>query len=41
MNFDDSIILSKDSSNLDLLIKESLLIARDNPVLNKTIKSFP
>ena len=34
-NFDDFIILSKDSSNFNLRIKEKLLIARDNPILNK------
>ena len=34
-------ILSKDTNNFKLLIKESLLIAYDNPVLNKTLKSLP
>ena len=41
INFNDFIILSKDSNNFNLLIKESLLIARDEPILNKTVKSFP
>ena len=40
INFNDFIILSKDSNNFNLLIKESLLIARDEPILNKTVKSF-
>ena len=41
INFDDFTILSKDSNNINLLIKESLLISRDKPTLNKTVKSFP
>ena len=39
-NFNDFTILSKDSSNTKLLIKEGLLIARDKPILNKTVKSI-
>ena len=39
--FNDFIILSKDSNNINLLIKESLLISRDKPILSKTVKSFP
>ena len=31
INFNDLTILSHDSNNYNLLIKESLLIARDNP----------
>ena len=31
----------KDSSHINLLIKESLLIACYQPVLNKTVKNFP
>ena len=31
----------KDSNNINLLIKESLLIARCKPILNKTVKYFP
>ena len=34
-------ILSKDSNNINLLIKENLLIARDKLILNKTVKYFP
>ena len=41
INFNDFTILSKDSNNINLLIKESLLISRDKPILNKTAKSFP
>ena len=41
INFDDFTILSKDSNNINLLIKESLLISCDKPILNKTVKSFP
>ena len=41
INFNDFNILFKDSNNINLLIKDSLLIARDKPILNKTIKSFP
>ena len=40
INFNDFTILSKDSNNFNLLIKESILIARDKPTLNKTVKSF-
>ena len=39
--FNDFTILSKDSKNINLLIKESLLISRDKPILNKTVRSFP
>ena len=41
INFNNFTILSKDSNNINLLIKESLLISRDKPILNKTVKSFP
>ena len=42
INFNDFTILSKDSSNINLLTYQgSLLISRDKPVLNKTVKSFP
>ena len=41
INFNDFTILSIDSNNVNLLIKESLFIARDKPILNKTVKSFP
>ena len=36
INFNDFTILSKDSNNTNLRIKESLLIACDKPILNKT-----
>ena len=42
INFDDFTILSKDSNNINLLIKESLLKSRDKPILNKTgIRFWP
>ena len=41
INFNNFTILSKDSNNINLLIKESLLISRDKPILNKIVKSFP
>ena len=34
-------ILASDTNIFRLLIKESLLIKRDKPVLNRTVKSFP
>ena len=37
INCNDSTILSKDSNDINLLIKESLSIAHDTPILNKTI----
>ena len=40
-DFDHFDILTSDANRLRLLIKESLLINRDQPQLNKTIKSFP
>ena len=40
INFNDFTILSKDSKSFNLLIEESLLIARDKPILSKTVKSF-
>ena len=41
IDFDDFDILASDANKFRLLIKESLLIKRDQPQLNKTIKSFP
>ena len=41
INFNDFTILSKDSNNFNLLVKESLLIARDKAILNETVKSLP
>ena len=36
INLNDIIILSKDSNNFNSLIKESILIAPDKPILNKS-----
>ena len=33
--------MATDVGKFNLLVKESLLIKRDNPVLNGTTKSFP
>ena len=41
IDFDHFDILASDTNKFRLLIKESLLIKRDQPQLNKTIKSFP
>ena len=41
ITFDDFDILASNSNKFKLLIKESLLIKRDKPVLNRTTKSFP
>ena len=41
IDFDHFDILASDTNNFRLLIKESLLIKRDKPVLNRTFKSFP
>ena len=41
IDFDHFDILAFDINKFRLLIKESLLIKRDQPQLNKTIKSFP
>ena len=40
-DFDYFHILASDTSKFRLLIKESLLIKRDQPQLSKTIKPFP
>ena len=40
INFDDFDILASETNNFRLLIKESLLIMRDKPVLNRTTMSF-
>ena len=39
INFNDFTIMSKDSSNINLLTKEKLLMSRDKPILDKTVKS--
>ena len=41
IRLDDFDVLASDTNNFRLLIKESLLIKRDKPILNRTIKSFP
>ena len=40
INFDDFSILATDSNKSKLLLRESLLIKRDKPILNRAIKSF-
>ena len=40
LSFDNFDILASNSDKFRLLIKESLLIKRDKPVLNRTIKLF-
>jgi len=40
-SFSDFIVLARDSNNFKLTVKESLLINRDKPVLNKTVQSMP
>ena len=41
IDFDHFDILATDVTKFNLLVKESLLIKRDNPVLSITTKSFP
>ena len=41
INFDDFDILASETNNFGLLIKESLLIMHDKPVLNRTTTLFP
>ena len=41
IEFDHFDILASDANKFRRHIKESLLIKRDQPQLNKTIKSFP
>ena len=40
-SFDDFSLLLKESNPFKLQLKESLLISRDKPILNKNIYSFP
>ena len=40
-SFDNFSILYKESDPFNLQLKESLLISRDKPILNKNIYSFP
>ena len=35
------LLLASDANKFEVLIKESLLIKRDGPVLNRTIKPLP
>ena len=41
INFDDFSILTTDCNKFRLLLRESVLIKRDKPILNRTIESFP
>ena len=41
IDFDHFDVLASDTNSFRLLIKESLLIKNDKPVLNRTVKSFP
>ena len=41
IDFDHFDVLASDTNSFRLLIKESLLIKCDKPVLNLTVKSFP
>ena len=39
--FSDFDVLARDTNDFKLTLKESLLISRDKPLLNKTIQSMP
>ena len=41
ISFEDFDVLASDINNFRLFITESLLINRNKPILNRTIKSFP
>ena len=41
INFNDFGNLATDCNKFKLLLRESLLIKRDKPILNRAIKSFP
>ena len=41
INFDNFDVLAAESNKFKLLLRESVLIKRDKPILNRTIKSFP
>ena len=41
INFDNFNILAAESNKFKLLLKESLLIKGDKPILNRTIRPFP
>ena len=40
-DYDNFTVLSHDANGFKLLIKESILISRDSPILNKNISSIP
>ena len=40
-SFEDFSILSRETNDFKLTLKESLLINRDKPCLNKTVQSMP
>ena len=40
-SFSDFDILARDTNDFKLTLKESLLIARDKPLLNRTVQSMP
>ena len=41
IDFDHFDFLASDTNSFRLLVKKSLLIRRDKPVLNRAVKSFP
>ena len=41
LNFNDFDILAADSNKFKLVLRESLLVKRDKPIFNRTIKLFP
>ena len=41
INFDNFDLLAAESNKFKLLLRESLLIKRDKPILNRSIKFFP
>ena len=41
INFDEIDVLPTDSNKFKLILREGLLIKRDKPILNKTIKAGP
>ena len=41
INFDDFIILATDGNKFKLVLRKSLLIKGDKPILKRTTKSFP
>ena len=41
LSFDDFSVLASGRSELDTIIRETMLIAKINPFLNVNVKSFP